>query len=71
MAVPPATHPCWQRLASGSLSKLKTAHLGTQLLTKRIERSPDPVNVKAQELHAYFTKWERALPSEIQQLATL
>jgi hypothetical protein len=40
-------------------------------MTKRIERSTDPVSAKAAELHAYFSKWERALPNEIQQLASL
>jgi hypothetical protein len=58
-------------MASGSLARLKTQHLGTQLMCKRIERSTDPVAAKAAELHAYFAKWERALPNEIQQLASL
>ena len=71
MAVPPLNHPCWQRIAGGSLARLKTQHLGTQLMAKRIERSTDPVSAKAAELHAYFSKWERALPNEIQQLASL
>lgn len=71
MAVPPINHPCWSRLASGSLSRLQTKHLGTQLMTKRIERSADPVQLKAAEVHAFFSKWERALPNEVQQLATL
>jgi hypothetical protein len=71
MTVPAPNHPCWQRLASGGLSRLTTQHLGTQLMAKRIERSTDPVTVKAAELHAYFVKWERALPKEVQQLATL
>ena len=71
MSIPSPNHPCWQRLASGHLARLKTQHLGTQLLAKRIERSTDPVTVKARELHAYFAKWERALPNEVQQLATL
>jgi hypothetical protein len=71
MAVPAPQHPCWQRLAAGSIARLKTQHLGTQLITKRIERSTDSIAVKAGELHAYFAKWERALPNEIQQLATL
>jgi hypothetical protein len=71
MAVPAPTHPCWQRLAGGALSRLKTEHLGTQLMTKRLERSTDPVSVKASQIHAYFAKWERALPNEVQQLASL
>ncbi|AWI52662.1 hypothetical protein DEH84_03945 [Aquabacterium olei] len=71
MAVPAPNHPCWQRLASGGLSKLKTQHLGTQLLTKRIERSADPLPVKAAEIQAFFTKWEKVLPAEVAQLTSL
>jgi hypothetical protein len=71
MSVPPLNHPCWQRLASGGLAKLRTQHLGTQLLTKRIERSADPLNVKIAEMHAFFSKWERILSNEVQQLASL
>ena len=71
MAVPAPNHPCWQRLANGGLLRLKTAHLGTQLMTKRLQRSTDPVATKAAEIHAFFAKWERALPSEVQQLTTL
>lgn len=71
MSIPPSTHPCWQRLAAGTLSRMKTQHLGTQLMIKRLERSNDPVPVKAQEIQAFFTKWERALSAEVQQLTTL
>lgn len=71
MALPSPTHPCWQRLASGGLARLKTQHLGTQLLTKRLERSTDPLPTKVGEIQAYFAKWERVLPNEVQQLATI
>ncbi|GAA0747298.1 hypothetical protein LRH25_23510 [Ideonella azotifigens] len=71
MAVPTITHACWQRLAGGALANLKTQHLGIQLLTKRLQRSTDPLSVKASELHAFFAKWERVLPNEIQQLTHL
>lgn len=71
MTLPPPSHACWQRLASGGLSRLKTQHLGTQLLAKRIERSTDPVPVKVREIQAFFSKWERALANEVAQLATL
>lgn len=71
MPVPPPNHPCWHRLASGGLSKLRTQHLGTQLMTKRLEKSTEPAAVKAAEICAFFTKWERILPSEIAQLPTL
>lgn len=69
--VPPLSHPCWQRLANGALARLKTQHLGTQLLMKRLERTPTPAATKAAELHAFFTKWERALPTEISQIHAL
>ncbi len=71
MAVPAPNHPCWQRLASGGLARLKTQHLGTQLMTKRIERSADPVATKAAEVHAFFAKWERALAPELAQIQFL
>ena len=71
MAVPPLNHPCWQRLANGALSRIKTQHLGTQLMCKRLERSDDPPSAKAQLIHAFFERWERALPAEVQQLTSL
>ncbi|MBV5291636.1 MAG: hypothetical protein JZU58_04735 [Curvibacter lanceolatus] len=71
MAIPALNHPCWQKLAAGGLSKIRTQHLGTQLLAKRIERSTDPLPARAAELHAFFTKWERILPTEVAQLTTL
>ena len=71
MAIPPPGHPCWQKLANGNLANIKTEHLGTQLMAKRIARSADPLPAKIAELHAYFTKWERILPNEVAQLTTL
>lgn len=71
MAIPAPNHPCWLKLANGALEKLKTEHLGTQLMIKRITRSADPAAAKASELHAYFSKWERALSREVAQLTIL
>lgn len=71
MPVPAPNHPCWQRLANGAIANIKTQHLGTQLMAKRVQRSTDPIPVKAAELHAFFARWERALPAEVQQLTTL
>ncbi|MBQ0960594.1 hypothetical protein KAK06_16690 [Ideonella sp. 4Y11] len=68
MSVPAPTHPCWQRLATGGLARLKTQHLGTQLMTKRLERSNDSVTAKAAEIHAFFARWERALAPELAQI---
>jgi len=71
MPVPTPDHPCWQKLANGGLAKLRTDHLGTQFLMKNMERSKDPIPVKAQAIHAYFAKWERLLIAELKQLTVL
>ena len=71
MALPPPNHACWQKLASGGMTRLKTQQLGIQLMTKRLERSTEPVSSKAAEIHAFFVKWERTLTNEIPQLSTL
>jgi hypothetical protein len=71
MSLPPLQHPVWQRLASGALPRLKTQHLGIQLMTKRLERSDIPPAAKASEIHAFFAKWERVLQNEVQQLSAL
>ncbi|MBK1689565.1 hypothetical protein [Rubrivivax gelatinosus] len=71
MAIPDLNHPCWKRLADGAIARIKTQHLGTQLLCKRIERSGDPLGNKIADMHAFFTKWERILPNEVQQLTTV
>jgi len=68
VAVPPLSNPCWTRLANGGLKRLKTNHLGTQFLVKRMERSTDTTAVKAAEIHAFFVKWERILTTELDQL---
>jgi len=67
--VPPLNHPCWLRLANGGLSRITTKHLGTQLMTKRLERSAAPAPDRAAEIHSFFARWERALPNEIAQLS--
>jgi hypothetical protein len=48
-----------------------TQHLGTQLMTKRLERSSASETEKANEIRAFFTRWERALPNEVAQLPRL
>jgi hypothetical protein len=40
-------------------------------MCKRMEGSTDAVGLKAAELHAYFTRWERILPGEVAQIARL
>ena len=71
LSVPPINDPCWLRLAKGGLGRLKTQHLGTQLMTKRLERSSAPDGDKANEIYAFFARWERALPTEVAQLLRL
>lgn len=67
MALPPPTAQCWRNLASGGLEKIKSENLGTRMLTKRLQMSPLGVDAKAQEIFAYYTKWERGLANEIAQ----
>lgn len=71
MALPPPNHACWQKLANGGMTRLKTQQLGIQLMTKRLERSTEPASTKAAEIHAFFVKWERTLTNEIPQLSTI
>jgi len=71
MALPAPNDPCWKKLAEGAPARLRTEHLGTQLMTKRVERSKDSTQVKAAEILAFFAKWERILANEIQQLPRL
>jgi hypothetical protein len=58
-------------LAGGALARIKTQHLGTQLLTKRLMNSPEPAAAKAAQIHAFFARWERVLPREVEQLTSL
>ena len=71
MSIPPSTHPCWTRAASGGLARIKTNSLAMQFLSKNIERSTDPIPAKAASIQAFFAKWERALGSEIDQLSRI
>lgn len=71
MALPNSTHPCWSRAAGGGLARIQTSNLAMQLLVKRLERSTDPAPQKASEIQAFFTKWERILSAEIDQLNRL
>lgn len=71
MSMPPPTDACWQKLASGGISRLQTQQLALQLMSKRLERSKDPLPIKAAEVHSFFVKWERTLGSEIQQLKSI
>ncbi|GAA6143048.1 hypothetical protein [Hydrogenophaga sp. 5NK40-0174] len=71
MALPPSDHPCWLKGANGGLAIIKTDNLALQLLVKRIERSLDPEFKKAEDIKAFFAKWERMLDAEIAQLTSI
>jgi hypothetical protein len=71
MAIPSPNAPCWQRLASGGLSQLKTDNLATQMLIKRMELSRMPAAEKSREIYNYFVKWERGLATEVAQLSRI
>ena len=71
MSLPGPSHPCWTRLASGALKRIRTEHLGTQLLIKQLERSTDPVPAKAAAIHGFFSRWQRCLGNEVDQLMSL
>ncbi len=71
MALPPKTAPCWQKLASGGMKKLRTSNLGAQMLSQRMELSKLPPAQKADEIYSFFVKWERGLANEIAQLNSL
>lgn len=71
MAVPASSHPCWIHLAEGALKHLRSNHLGTQLMTKRLEKSSAPIDEKAAQIRAFFERWEMVLPDEVSQLTSL
>jgi len=68
MALPPKNAPCWLKLANGGMKSLRTTNLGAQMLSQRLELSKLPPAQKAEEIHAFFVKWERGLTNEIAQL---
>jgi len=67
MALPPVTAPCWHKLATGGLERVRTTNLGTQMLAKRLQNSSMSTADKVWEVYAYYTKWERGLLDEIAQ----
>lgn len=71
--VPDKSNSCWRNLANGS-KKIQTQTLGLQMLLKRYQGSITPaspataVNAAADELHAFFVKYEKILGNEIKSL---
>jgi len=71
--IPDKTNTCWRSLATGR-KKIQTSQLGLQMLLQRIQSrvtatSPDgEVRAAAEELHAFFVKYERILGNELTAL---
>jgi len=70
-AIPDPGHRCWQTLANGGFAKLQTRQLALQLLFKRLQSDPSPVQKKSTEIHAFFVKYAAILGPEINQLPAL
>jgi len=70
MSLPPPSHSCWQRLATGQAT-LQTRQLALQLLFKRIQDPKLVPGEKAREIHAFFVKYAAILAPEIAQLDRL
>jgi hypothetical protein len=68
MAVPPPSHTCWSRAASGQLATIQTSNLGLQLLSQRLKTSQSAPGEKATEIRAFFVRYEKILSNEIAQL---
>jgi|GEM_PF-1678754 len=71
MALPSKSAPCWQKLATGGLKRLRTTNLGAQMLSQRLEMSKLSPMQKADEVYDFFVKWERGLANEIAQLSSI
>jgi len=71
MALPSKSAPCWQKLATGGLKRLRTTNLGAQMLSQRLEMSKLSPMQKAEEVYDFFVKWERGLANEIAQLSSI
>lgn len=71
--IPDKSSACWRALASGT-KKIQTEALGLQMLLKRIHgkvgvSSPDgEIRAAAEEIHAFFVKYEKILGNEIKAL---
>jgi hypothetical protein len=71
--VPDKSSACWRQLVTGNKT-IQTESLALQMLLKRMQRSlhaASPtrgVDVAAEELHAFFVKYEKMLANEIKSL---
>jgi hypothetical protein len=71
--VPDKSHACWRSLAMGTKT-IKTDALGLQMLLKRVHGKITPsspagdIRIAAEELQAFFAKYEKILGNEIKSL---
>ncbi|PEQ13211.1 hypothetical protein B2G71_07145 [Novosphingobium sp. PC22D] len=72
MSVPPFIHPCWKRLATGGLQELELRNPAAQMMAKRLDRDQRTELVdRVQEIHEFFTRYERTLGHELSQFDRL
>ncbi|MBI1754165.1 MAG: hypothetical protein HY014_10805 [Acidobacteria bacterium] len=71
--VPDKSSSCWRQILTGKKA-LQTQTLALQMLLKRLQRNITPTTSEADigiaigELHAFFTKYQNMLSTEIQSL---
>jgi len=71
--IPEKTNPCWRNLATGKKS-IQTEFLGLQMILKRQQKhcnataAEATVETAAEELHAFFVKYQAMLVNEIKSL---
>lgn len=71
--IPDKSHPVWKKVVFGQ-KPLTSSQLGLQMLLKRISTRITPASPAAdvqaaiEELHNFFTKFERILVDEIKSL---
>jgi hypothetical protein len=68
MSIPPPDHACWSRLISGQMPQFKTRQAALMFLLKKLQGSPQALDERKRSLLDFFTKYERVLGAEIDQL---
>jgi hypothetical protein len=73
--VPAVTHPAWTKLIKGE-KQLRSSNVGINMLLFnsgiKYKKDPSPANLSslARHVHEYFTKFEKGLQAEVNQLAS-
>jgi len=71
--IPEKSSPCWRQLVTGQ-RPLQTEMLGLQMLLKRMQRrtlgphTEADVASAAEEVHAFFVKYQGSLANELRSL---